>query len=419
MFPSILHIDDVRPAIAGRSDFIIAEREWGYVVNYLVVMPDTFPPVLDSLDDNYYCPGCSIPISETVNCGSQRCPEVVNLAAIRRECRGLIFDRAGNIMSRRLHKFFNVNERDETQVSQIDFSDPHVVLEKLDGSMVTPIQVDSHIRWATKMGITDVSLNAEVFVALNPNYQEFADYIMDCDETPIFEWCSRDNRIVVDYPQDRLVLIAIRDNTSGEYKPYEKMKSLATEYNLDVVKTYPGNASSMQHLIDTTKESEGIEGYIIRFDNGHMLKIKGDWYVRIHKTKDALIHEKNIVDLFVNDKIDDVKPHMLEADRHLVEKFEHLFWEGIDYQVACYKRYFDLVLASNLDRKGYAQNWMPTIIKQDPHAPTIVFGCFDGKDIRTMILDIIRKSTSTRTKIDGVRYLWGGHRWRYNLTEDI
>jgi hypothetical protein len=36
----------------------------------------------------------------------------------------------------RYHKFFNINESREANVANIDFSRPHVILEKLDGSMV-------------------------------------------------------------------------------------------------------------------------------------------------------------------------------------------------------------------------------------------------------------------------------------------
>ena len=417
-FPAIYTLDDIRPAIAGRTDFIVAERDWGYVVNYIVAMPDTFPPVVTKED---WCPGCNTPLSEIEGCGSQRCPDIIEkdkfdeIAAIRRECRGLLFDVAGNVLARRLHKFFNVNEKEETLASSIDFTQPHIILEKLDGSMVTPFQVDSHIRWGTKMGVTDVAMSAEVFVARNPQYSEFADFVMKWDSTPIFEWCSPKNRIVVEYPHDRLVLIAIRDNVSGEYRSYQNMCDLAAQYSIEVVKAYSGSASSMQQLLDSTKELQGAEGYIIRFDDGHMVKIKGDWYVRIHKVKDSLSQEKNIIDLLVNDKIDDIKPHMLESDKLQLERFETAFWEGINNQVIIYSNYFNTVISSGLDRKGYAQNWMPTIIKQDPHAPSIVFGCFDGRDIRTMILDIIRKNCATRNRIDSVRQLWGGQHWHYGF----
>jgi hypothetical protein len=49
-FPEIRHLDQIRPAIEGRNEFIIAERDWGYVVNYMVSMADTFPDVVTEYD---------------------------------------------------------------------------------------------------------------------------------------------------------------------------------------------------------------------------------------------------------------------------------------------------------------------------------------------------------------------------------
>lgn len=405
-FPNILHIDDIRSAIEGRDEFIIAERDWGYVVNYVVAKNDTFPPVFTSVEEVICSEGKATRV------------EYDEAAAIRRECRGLIFDQAGNIMARRLHKFFNINEREETLHHSIDLSQPHIILEKLDGSMITPIQVGPYIRWATKMGITDVSMNAEVFIAQNPHYVEFADREMDLDHTPIFEWCSNKNKIVVEHPKDRLVLLAIRENVSGKYLPYETIVSKAEEYGVDYVKAYPGTVSSMQHLIDTTRSSEGIEGWIIRFDSGHMVKIKGDWYVRIHKNKDLISLEKNLIELIVNEKLDDVLAFLDSGDRDALISFQKLFWEGFDNQLNAYTKYYNLVKSSGLDKKSYAQNWMPTIKAQDSFAPSIVFGCFDGKDIRTMMLDHIRKNIGTQHKVDSIRYLWGDHKWNYGSKLD-
>ena len=425
-FPVITHLDDVRAAIAGRDEFIVAERDWGYVVNYVVSIPDTFPPVLD---DEYWCPGCKMPISETEGCGSQRCPEAVNLAAIRRECRGLLFHKDGSIMMRRLHKFFNVNEREETQYSVVDFNHPHVILEKLDGSMITPVVVDSfvgsngreggYLRWGTKMGITDVSMGAETFVAQNPNYADYARHFVSQGWTPIFEWCSRKQRIVIDYPNDRLVLIAMRKNDTGEYLPYHLLKEYAKEYAIDYVKAYEGTAQNMAHLMDETKYSSNIEGWIVRFDDGHMLKIKGEWYLRIHKTKDHLAHEKNVIEMVVSGQADDIKSFMLDDDRRRFQEFESKFWNGVAHQVAAYDRYFATVTASVPDRKTFALNWLPTIAPQDPFAGALVFGKYDGKDTRTMILDIIRKNCGTQTKVNGVRSLWNGAEWSYQFDGDV
>ena len=387
-FPRIEHLDDVLPAIEGRDEFIVATREWGTVVNYVVSMVDTFPNVVDEKD------------------------------AIRRECRGLLFYPDGRIMSRRLHKFFNVNERDETQMGYIDLSRPHVILEKLDGSMITPVYTEAGIRWGTKMGITEVSMQAETFVVQNPQYALMAEECRLRGLTPVFEWCSRRQRIVVDYPEDRLVLIAVRENLSGSYTSYQEMLVWGDRYGIEVVRAYAGTAANMEALTAETRASEGMEGWIIRFNDGQMLKIKGDWYVRIHKTKDSLTLEKNVVDLIVNEKIDDVKPYMLDDDRARVAQFETEFWQAVAERVKIYDRYWNSVQAAGMDRKAYAQNWMPTIQKNDPFAPQFVFGKFDDRDSRQMIVDQIRKNTGTATKIDSVRHLWNGLRWSYHFEGD-
>jgi hypothetical protein len=58
---------------------------------------------------------------------------------IAAECRGIVFSPEGKILSRRYHKFFNLEEKG--YLSKIDFSQPHIILEKLDGSMVGKLPI--------------------------------------------------------------------------------------------------------------------------------------------------------------------------------------------------------------------------------------------------------------------------------------
>ena len=192
-FPVIKNISQVLPLIAERKEFIVAERDGDVtIVNYVVMTGDTFPPVVTEAD------------------------------AILRELRGMIFKTStGEVLARRYHKFFNCGERDETQIGEIDFTQPHVILEKLDGSMITPFMTTDGIRWGTKMGATDVAIPVEKFVAARPQYVEFAKFCIEQGWTPIFEWTSRQQTIVIDYPEDNLILTAVRNNVTGEYLPYE------------------------------------------------------------------------------------------------------------------------------------------------------------------------------------------------------
>lgn len=188
-FPVIQHINDVLPAVKDREEFAVTERDFGTVINYMVAFPDTFK--MEGPDDL--------------------------TGAICRECRGLKFYPDGKIGARPFHKWFNINERDETQQYVINLSSLHSIMEKLDGSMIHPMKVGGAIRWMSKMGITDVALQAEEFVYANPKYQDFASWCVGNQLTPLFEWCSRKQKIVIDYPEDKLVLLAVRNNITGEY----------------------------------------------------------------------------------------------------------------------------------------------------------------------------------------------------------
>jgi RNA ligase len=276
-FPTIRHLDDVLPHIQGRDEFKVMRKDWYTVVNYVVAFGETFD--WDEGD--------------------------VRGSIMRRECRGLIFDSAsGELLSRPYHKFFNVGERPELRMDEVDMSAHHVILEKLDGSMIRPILVphsdSNEFRLGTKAGITDVAMNAEVWMAKRRNYVDFIRMALAHNMTPIFEWCSRKNRIVVDYPIDRLVLTAVRDNEKGSYIPHRVLRNFAKDYDLDVVKVVDSGSDNIHELVNTIRAWESDEGVVVRFDApratawqgaGHMLKIKADAYLVLHRSKDAISHE--------------------------------------------------------------------------------------------------------------------------------
>lgn len=396
-FPVIKHLDDVRQAVEGRDEFVIAERPWGYVVNYLVCMPDTFPEVRRKVGDAW---------------------EEDYIASLRRELRGILFFPNGMIMARRLHKFFNVGERDETQPHLVDLSQPHVILEKLDGSMITPVETLDGYTWGTKMGPTDVAGPVQEWVDQHQNYLLFAQTQMQMGFTPIFEWCSRKQRIVVDYPEDRLVLIAIRNTVTGAYVPLIEMQRLAEKHSIDCVKTYPGTAQSLEHLMSETREAQGIEGWIIRFADGHMLKLKASSYLRFHKVKESIVQEKNVIDLLVNDQMDDPKAFMLEEDRKRVEEFEDKFWHGFEqfnHDLSLKLQEYKTITGN--DRKRFAIEIAPTV---EPISRSVLFATWDGKrNVRDELLNVIRKNTGTGPRIDSVRHIWQGHTWLYNYNSDV
>lgn len=399
-FPKIVHINDVLPAIAGRDEFIVVQKDGYQVVNYAVMMEDSFPPVNPKIDENV------IPFYVSL--------QNMASAVIRRECRGLVFDLDGNIINRRYHKFFNVNERDETRFENVDLTKPHVILDKLDGSMVSPCYVKGHIRWMTKMGITDTSMEAETFVATHRDYVNFAEFALSVNKTPVFEWCSNKNRIVLAYPEDNLVLTAIRDNVTGLYESYENLRRLVTAWNIPLVKAYDYKSAD---ILDIVRAMEDAEGVVIRFDDGHMLKVKADWYVLRHKSKDAITREKNVLDYVVNERVDDVLPFLQVEDQTRLLRFQDKFWDGIKETVKQYEAYVDSIRA--VDRRTWAIEYMPEQKSRDSHLAPIVFGWYSGRSVRDCLIEIVRKNIGSQVRINENRDLWGGISWSYNFDGDV
>lgn len=200
-FPIIKNISDVLPAIEDSPEFFVAERDGYKVINYQVSMTDTFPPVNSTTISG-------IPVTNFN-------------AKIRRECRGIIFDSfTGDIVRRPYHKFFNVNEREETQSHLIDLSNPHVILEKLDGSMIVPfIDTNSKLVWGTKMVAQDFHQMIEHFVKSSDiDYEGFCLNLINSGYSPIFEWTHPQKRIVIDYGKEpTLILTAVRHMITGNY----------------------------------------------------------------------------------------------------------------------------------------------------------------------------------------------------------
>jgi len=366
-FPEIRTISDVLPHIEGREEFIVAEREGYTVINYVVAMADTFE--MTGPDD----------IS----------------GAMRRECRGLIFDRDGNLMSRPFHKFFNVNERAETQTHEIDMSQPHVIMEKMDGSMIRPILIDGYLRLATKMGVTNVAMQAEEWLAKHTHTEHLKQWLRWCigtGVTPIFEWVSPFNQIVLAYEEADLVLLAMRDNETGEYH-------MPDTCPFNTVTTYGSMDGNILEYIDRQRGKEGREGDIIRFADGHMLKVKNDWYVRIHKTIDRIVFDRNIVNLIINEEVDDVIPMLPVVQANRVRNFETRFWDAFkSTEDALMLLYLEAKNDYGNDRKRIALEMVPTL--QNKEDAAFIFRMLDGSNIRDLLLDHVRKNISSNTKWD-------------------
>jgi len=171
------------------------------------------------------------------------------------------------------------------------------------------------------------------------------------------------------------------------------------EYNIPVVETHQA-FDDIHSLIEHTKHLKNAEGFIISFPDGHKLKIKADEYVRIHKTKDMIQFDRNIVDLIINENIDDVIPMLPETDVNRIRDFEKRFWKAfLDTEKKLYGLYREAGTSYDYDKKRIATEYIPKYIKDKTYS-SFIFSQIDGKDLRNMLLKHIEKNITTNVKWD-------------------
>jgi T4 RnlA family RNA ligase len=374
-FPSIEHIDQVRAAIAGADEFIEVGRSDHIIFDYRFVTATSFPDV-----------------------GSTE-------AALRREARGLIFDRStGKVLGRRFHKFFNIGERDETRPDRVDLGRPHVMLEKLDGSMVSPIRPGGRLTWTTMLGETDVAAGAARFVADRPQFTRLAEELLAAGANPIFEWCSLENRVVVEHGEPALTLLAIRDLVSGSYWSFDAMREAAARAGVPVVAAWEGLDPNPQTLPQQLDALTGREGIVLRFDDGHMLKLKTPWYVRIHSVLERLSREPDAVEILLSGSMDDVLPFLPAADAQALRQFSVELDAGLSRSAGRLKQKLAELQARHSSRKEIA-----IALGKDPDAP-FIFRMLDGGDTLALVRDHVLRECQSAPRLEAARRLFEA-RW--------
>lgn len=240
---------------------------------------------------------------------------------IDREFRGITFNN-GNIVSLPYNKFFNIGENVFSNPDKIKNREhKFIVTVKMDGSMISPVIVDDTIFFKTKKSFySDVAaeVNENKYSLITKEQEEYI--IRDFKEngnTHIFEYCSPNNRIVLNYKNSSLNKICSRNIYTGKYN--------YTGHNVSSIIIDNFNRG-INHFIDFVKDLEDIEGFVLYdTENNELYKIKSNWYCDLHRIMTDL-SDKKILELIINDKIDDIIA-IAELNQHdlLKEKLENIF----------------------------------------------------------------------------------------------
>jgi T4 RnlA family RNA ligase len=291
--------------------------------------------------------------------------------------------------------------------------------------MIHPMRInpDGEIILCSKMGHTSVALQAEAFVNDHKKeyrYKDFFRYMIDSGCTLLFEWCSRQQRIVIDYKEEMLVLLAIRDNESGDYHRYDQLLEVGAQYNLPVVKSYGSSITDINDFVaKTSSETEG-EGYVVTFEDGRRYKMKNENYLTVHRTKDGLSRESTVWNLVVEGNMDDAMAFMSEADRDratrfsdalnhemvvLAEKLDRIILQArTSIEAYCVEQGKEAELDSNALTSFKKKEFVQKHIKQhDASLHKLLFRVWDGYDAIKVVHDHVQLSAANEKKLEQLR----------------
>lgn len=212
-------------------------------------------------------------------------------------CRGLVIDLNGNIVSRCMRKFFNLEEHNK---SEIPSDLPFEAYEKMDGSCIYLFNYKNN--WTA---ISRGSFESDQAIKANEMLKNKNLDILDKSKTYMFEILYNSNRIVVDYGNtEDLVLLGVVDTKTGEEESYERMvKSYSNEFT--VVKRYD-ELSNVDVRELKNLEEDNREGFVIKYSNGFRVKVKFSEYVRLHRIL-TNVSSKSIWEALKNgDDLDDI-----------------------------------------------------------------------------------------------------------------
>lgn len=212
--------------------------------------------------------------------------------------RSLITERATDkVVSTGWPKFFNLGERPTCYPDPNSYND-WVITEKLDGSLLILDYYNGQLSMRTRGSVSHTTqANASDFEELFVQHPELQDW-KDENVSLLFEICTPNNVIVIRPDKVRFVLLGGVYKTDLSILTDKQIQKFAGKYKLNTPLRY--NFNSIWDIAEEVKNWKGLEGVVLSYNNNqNRIKLKSDWYQRLHKIKSQLNSEANLLEFYV------------------------------------------------------------------------------------------------------------------------
>lgn len=264
--------------------------------------------------------------------------------------RGLVIDETGNLITVPYPKFFNYQQytkelkpeylSDQFVEYFCDYAEDenYEVLEKLDGSMISISNYNHELLFSTvNKPNSKFSIKAKNWVENNLNKKQIETLLRETlVATLLFEYVGPNNKIVIDYDKEELVLtgaISLLYGDSIVAYPHEELIEIGKDIGVRVAQKYGDDKDySAKRLLELGKTENTIEGFVLRFGlHGKQIKIKTEDYLEKHRSSTLFFGEPNtkfknelIIQMIEDDTIDDVMADMIQREHTQISKHMQL-----------------------------------------------------------------------------------------------
>lgn len=307
--------------------------------------------------------------------------------AVSEQCRGLIVDQStGEVVSRPFRKFFNYETitRPETHTGNLPVNPP-VVTRKYDGSLGVGYRINGAMKVATRGSFTsDQALWATKWIA-SVEHQNWP-----IGWTPLWEIVFDSNRIVVKYPFEGLVLLAMIDIDTGAEMSPKELQKWAKLNSMRCVEFFD---KPLEECVSENTENE--EGYVLSWpvNGGPNLKIKVKFkdYCTLHK----LITQTNAVTVWemlrdgleiaklTKDVPDEFKQWIKELEARFITEFHAIETEA-------WRLYNAYMEEKNAEDPAKKKAFALYATAQESNITPILFSMLSGKQYAPIIWKQIR-----------------------------
>ncbi len=192
-------------------------------------------------------------------------------------CRGHIYDlETGECVAWAFPKFFNLGEREETLRENLPWDKPYEVYEKLDGWLGVLYRHQGEYKVASRGSFHSPGSQWATQYISRKNLSALPD-----EATLVFEIINHDQKIILDYDETGLYVLAAFNRHTGEEYPRDLVEEWARLADLHVVRRY--DSLSLEDCLEVASKAKHFEGYVIRFQDGRRVKVKTDWYKDMSK----------------------------------------------------------------------------------------------------------------------------------------